>query len=376
MSFVNGANGLVDFYSDLVDIIYDHSTPYHPSLSSLSLSSSLSSTTTTTTTMTSHQSQHSILQNESSLNDAIIKHFNGSDSYPIIDQQNHHNHHIESNDNNETFAYAIPTFQPSQRFLKRHNFTITQDVDVIRNIILCAKKYYPTSSLYISSAYLNPTPLLMSAIEQFITRSKDESSLAFFLSAAPKSHGFKPKKKDTVNGSGRGWIPSVFMKMAEDVHLKLSLNGGGKVLLYEREGYTFHAKGLWLTSSSSSSSPCDDNSINDDSNSLYHSAKKTDEKEIVQPENNLLVSVVGSSNYGSRSEILDFESNCILVMNPMADSTKAKEAKVAIANDWNSMLEYHVEYGSREGLGVDDHSSSTVKAFALGVVKQLVRRFF
>ena len=166
----------------------------------------------------------------------------------------------------------------------------------------------------------------------------------------------------------------VFMKLVEDVHSKISLSHEyGKVLLYEREGYTFHAKGLWLTSSTSSGSSISDRTMNDNDNGSVYNSKR-----VMNPENDLLVSVVGSSNYGSRSEILDFESNCILVMNPLANSTNAKQAKRAIANDWNSMLEYHVEYGSRDDLGMNNKrsSSASFEAFALGIVKNIVRRFF
>ena len=61
-------------------------------------------------------------------------------------------------------------------------------------------------------------------------------------------------------------------------------------------------------------------------------------------------------------------------MNPYANDTKSKEAKKAIAGDWNSMLDRHVEYGSRVDLGMDE--SSSLKAFVQGIVTQVVRRFF
>ena len=347
MSFVHGANGLVDFYSDLIDILYDHSIPYDPK--------NENGRRKRTTTATK--------ENQKSLNDALVKHFDGSDMFFHFNDEN------EMILDKDVVAYAIPTFQPSKRFLQQHQqqFRIPQDVHVIRDTILAVKDCFPTNSaLFISSAYLNPTTLLMSAIEKFTSVGGGNS--AYLLSAAPTSHGFKPKKKDdAVNGSGRGWIPSIFMKLAHEVDLKLSSSGSGKVLLYEREGYTFHAKGLWLTSSFSSYS--------ENAESSNASKCQKGRKNITDPGNNLLVSVIGSSNYGSRSEVLDFESNCILVMNPMANNcAKSKQVKAAIAGDWNCMLDRHVEYGSRDDLGLE--KSSYVNSFVKGIVTQVVRRFF
>ena len=231
---------------------------------------------------------------------------------------------------------------------------------------------YHKSKVHVSSAYLNPTPFLMSAIEKFGSKNNDSSSqtdkenidgAAILLSASPKSHGFKQKEKeDAVNGSGRGWIPSAFLKLAEELHTKIAQNGG-KILLYERDGFTFHAKGIWLTSGDSGftfeHSP---------TNTSPHNCK------IHAPESNLLATIFGSSNFGSRSEALDYESNCIVVINPSSHGENATKAKNELAVDWNSMLDYSMELGSKKDLQSDQ--SKSISTFIRDVALQVARKFF
>lgn len=333
----------------MIDVLADHSTKYDPSSSD------------------SSNGARSEL-NEASLSNALSKLFDGSNSLVPSDNPGT-NSCVE-----EAFAYAVPTFQPSQSFLERNTLSFPQDIEVIRNLLFSTWDCFSNSKVHLSSAYLNPTPLFMSALGKYGSKKTDnpttdqvdkerENGAAFLLSAAPSSHGFKQKNKDdAVNGSGRGWVPSVYLKLAEEVNAKFS-HGGGKLLLYERDGFTFHAKGIWLTSGTGSK-VLKQSSINN----LQEKCK------ISEPENNLIATVVGSSNFGSRSEIIDFESNCILVMNPHIKNEKATNVKRAIAGEWNSMLNYCVELGSRPDLKID--KATDMIGFVRDAALQVVRKFF
>lgn len=363
MSFVGGANGLVDFYSDLIDILYDHSTEYEPSATS---KSSKSDATTVTST------PGNIGMNEESLIKALNELFDGSKNSLSISEQQLLLKQQEYKEENhkKTFAFAIPTFQMSKDFVKRNSNIISfpQDVDVIGDMLCTTWNCSPHSCVYVSSAYLNPTPFFMSAIEKFGSSSTKDGGASFLLSASPTSHGFKPKKKnDAVNGNGKGWIPSVFLNLAEEIHSKIKHNGG-KILLYHREGYTFHAKGIWVTSGLSSSIKNTQSSLGVDKD------KSLEEGRIVNPESDLIASVIGSSNFGSRSEMLDWESNCLLVMNPSVCDKKANDAKAAIAGDWNNMLKHCIELGSREDL--KSTSDMSMNGMLSKVAIQIARKFF
>ena len=324
--------------------------------------------------------------NEESLTKALNKLFDGSkNSISVFQQQQDHT--VENHKN--AFAFAIPTFQTSKDFAKRNSNLISfpQDMKVIRDTLRTVRNCFPNSSVYISSAYLNPTPLLMSAIEKFssssnkndshnslnqsqndndkVQKRRKDGGASFLLSASPTSHGFRPKNKDdAVNGSGRDWIPSVFLKLAEDIHFKIKQNGG-KILLYHREGYTFHAKGIWVTSG------CDTSSR---SYLEGEKGKSLGEAEIADPESDLIASIIGSSNFGSRSEVLDWESNCLLVLNPSACDKKSNNVKAAIAGDWNNMLKDCLDLGSREDL--KSSSTMSVNDLLSNVATQIARKFF
>ncbi len=344
-----GANGLVDFYSDLVDILYSHSTEYSPP-------------------STSSSSDHEFsLQkmDEKSLTDSLNQLFDGTMYKTNIDPY----------DDNDVIVYAIPTFQPSKSFLKNNQLSFMQDIEVTRNILFTTKKYFPKASVYISSAYLNPTTFMMKALEKFGLKDgqcdNKNGGSAYLLSAAPSSHGFKQKKNDAVNGSGKGWVPSVFLRLAEEISSKINPNGG-KILLYDRDGFTFHAKGLWLTSGCTSTTSSNNNSmkenLNDDSQLRIESCQ------IDESENDLVASIIGSSNFGSRSELLDWESNCILVMNPVSKNEKVVNLKNAVAGDWNSMLKHCVEFGSRDDLKAG--SQMNANWFISKMATKLARKYF
>lgn len=127
-----------------------------------------------------------------------------------------------------------------------------------------------------------------------------------------------------ANGKGRNWIPAAFATLADDVALQIALHGG-KVWLFNREGWTFHAKGVWI----STTTQLDKMEIKASRDPMFN---ETDL---------LLACVIGSSNYGARSEDLDMESNCILVLDPSTtdtnSSTKECLLHTSLVNEWNLM---------------------------------------
>ena len=82
-----------------------------------------------------------------------------------------------------------------------------------------------------------------------------------------------------------------------------------RLMLYDREGWTFHAKGLWLTTNSRTNTTTKNM---DGKATEKRKSKITD----VDDGERVLATVIGSSNFGTRRETLDFESGCVLLVNP------------------------------------------------------------
>jgi phosphatidylserine/phosphatidylglycerophosphate/cardiolipin synthase-like enzyme len=122
-------------------------------------------------------------------------------------------------------------------------------------------------------------------------------------------------------------------------------SSGGKILLYERRGWTFHAKGIWITAVDDVGDDGDDDDVDRSAPPprCRHLDPRHHRSEIIGDPSSLLATVIGSSNFGSRSEKLDLESNCILIFN--ADSSMAaggggvcgSSVRESVAAEWNEV---------------------------------------
>lgn len=247
MLFTNGGGGIVDFYADLIDILCKHSYRYQDS-------SRQSST------------KQELMASLSQIMDGSKDDF--------LDESN------------DIVAYAIPTFQAPEGFFPA-NLDFSSDAELTRNLLLTAHEVDSATTVLLASAYLNPRTELTSTLSVF-------QSL-HLLTAGPKSHGFAPKPGQSRRGD---WVPSIFSALYAELENKLP---HADFLYYERNGWTFHAKGLWVLN------------------------KKT----------SLVAAVVGSGNYGARSEVMDVESNTILVF--AKDSSNLQET---LLQEWKSLCQH------------------------------------
>jgi len=290
ISFVNGANGLVDFYSNLIDILSEYAEEYHPEPTTTTSSTTITTTTMTTTReLLQWKSTNAMKERREQLARSLSELFDGSNTSHIgldgADVTDDVEEALDStscsNTTARTMMYAIPTFQAPPTFFQTtttteqshhqrqprdesndepttRQLTILPDTHITRNILLALSEASASTSasstttsntannnydiaVRISSAYLNPTPFLMSALERF----RDVT----LMTAAPISHGFAPKKTKTAktkangttmegkeevtkgdggssSGKGRGWIPSVLIQLAKEAAEKILPNGG------------------------------------------------------------------------------------------------------------------------------------------------------
>lgn len=262
-----GGNGLVDFYAEVFKTLSQHSYIYDPG-SQNSVSSPPGSTS---------KNRKEMIQSLSTLFTTPL----GEDASEI-----------NSGDSNAV-AFAVPTFQVPRHFFNGISKSdhMPLDVDVLESVLKNIQTDNPKDlTVRISSAYLN----LTNRMRRLLVNSH-------LLTAGRVSHGFKPKKK--AGNKGRDWIPTVFAQLARRSALYSSL------WFYQREGWTFHAKGIWMTTG------------------------ETEKRFAISDASSLVAAVHGSGNYGGRSTHKDMESNMILVFNPPAKDTM--DVRQAFVNEWN-----------------------------------------
>ena len=353
LHLIDGANGLVDFYADLVDILCRHSNEYDPAVVENGDNGSKSSEAQ----VLEQRTQRAEFLRE------ITRHFqdpNGeASSIPsaqdLFDQGDHNDD--TANGDKRIVALGVPTFQAPAGYFRHKDIAcakpspvaiatdvakafstfmslflihrqpaddvdLVTDVDATLNLLREAGKANGSNgntnwqySAHLSSAYLNPTKSLLSVLQEAFTKVE-------LLTAGKISHGFKPKKKECKEGSqGKDWtIPSVFDKLVDECmsSLRSKNDMDARLFFWERPNWTFHAKGIWLKDEMGETNDGSDNS-------------------------EVAAVVVGSSNFGYRSFYRDMESNLLLVFPPgSSNSIQGYGTNSNIASsfgeEWNNLI--------------------------------------
>jgi CDP-diacylglycerol--glycerol-3-phosphate 3-phosphatidyltransferase len=354
MSFVNGGAGLVEFYVNLCDALCRYTLKYDGNRQGYTNVSSL------------FWSMNEFARKQE-LEQSLMEIFDGSESgNDNIDEMN-------LIDTAIPIAFAVPTFQMPESFLGRQ-LQFSSDAQTTGNLLRLALEYDASMSVRLSSAYLNLTQNLLSILTKFGRHETNESigdsinidantnnGSAFILTAGSISHGFAPKKRSKqkqntgIVNKIKDSIPDAFISLVKQV-ADLIIKRGGKVLMYERLGWTFHAKGLWIT-------------VDDE---LQVSSFRAVQQELIHDSSSLVSTVIGSGNYGARSEDLDIESNLVIVFNDATNQVEGKSSlaiKSCIAAEWNEMCRH-----SRE-LTNTSYSSSKIEDKVIGIVVRLLKRF-
>jgi CDP-diacylglycerol--glycerol-3-phosphate 3-phosphatidyltransferase len=218
-------------------------------------------------------------------------------------------------------AYAVPTFHAPPSYFRKLNM-FRSDQQAIHGLLKEAARQQQDSdrkvAARIATAYLNPTKDFLKTLGPLQKN--------YFLTAGRMSHGFKPKAK--AGNKGKDWIPTVFEHSAQLASKQLE---NMVVSYYQRLGWSFHAKGIWLTNHQPLRSLPDGESRH--------------KNEIRLPSDAHVYAVThGSSNYGQRSAHRDMESNLLLVLPE--SSPLAKEH----IEEWNALCDFAVsaaEEGTR-----------------------------
>ena len=289
--FTNGGGGLVEFYVELVNALCDYSHVYDGVVNSKKK-------------RRDEKDRNDLIQRVSNLMKGA-----SNDCATVFSTMDN------NNDDPSVVAYAIPTFQSPSSLMSSSN-----DVVLTQNLISSAAKEHLI--LQLASAYLNPTRTLLQELAKLPNRHVQ------LLTAGPISHGFAPKHGLARKGD---WVPQVFSTISKTLMQQQQYD----VLWYSRPGWTFHAKGMWITSPN-----------------IQHS---------------LVAAMVGSGNYGYRSWHRDVESNVIMVFPQMTSHVQS-----SLQQEWKSLCHFadiaHFEQAAKNVLIT---SSSMIKASL-----PLIQRFF
>jgi CDP-diacylglycerol---glycerol-3-phosphate 3-phosphatidyltransferase len=266
-------------------------------------------------------------------------------------------------DPRDIVAYAIPTFQAPKLYarsstalqLLNHEQTLTNLLEAVRSAANVSddidgqRRFAVTAR--VATAYMNPTRPFLDALARCCDR-------AVFLTAGMASHGFAPKKDQhqslqRVEDQSRGWaIPNVFRHASRravrhitrqqqrrrhqprsDAPEPLQKHGAAQVAYYQRPGWTFHAKGMWLSMQDPKAAPRD----GPDKGAVTFS-----------PTERLVAVCTGSGNYGARSALRDMESNLILIFPSTSGVTEESASGAAPSmQDSNPLVRQHVEEWNR-----------------------------
>ena len=316
MLFTNGGAGLVDFYANLCDILCDYATRYNGHGENRANG---------VPTLTS---RHDDKARKRKLELALMNLFHNAKNQQV--QQ----HHDPEEENDEVVAWAIPTIQIPTKLLGSMN--IPSDTMVTRSMLsLALGNDLSLASVRLCSAYLNVTDNLMSVLtNNHGMTNVNNARASYILTAGEVSHGFSPKrgggtkndKKSGIVEYIKAAIPTAFLALAKKTAQSI-VASGGKIFLYERPGWIFHAKGIWIT-------------INDNDHNATTHSPNSNNPEIIDDPSCLVATIIGSSNFGSRSENLDLESNCILIFNDTMKHNNDDKVKKSVSAEWNQLCEH------------------------------------
>ncbi|KAL5106396.1 hypothetical protein TcWFU_008662 [Taenia crassiceps] len=149
-------------------------------------------------------------------------------------------------------------------------YGIQQETPLLQRLL----HFLPPCDLAFTTGYFSPTHELEEAITAIAQRSDRPCSQVHILCAAPQANSFF--NSNDLSGA----IPAAYREMLISFLRRTARLPNLHVHEYHRHGWTFHAKGLWLTT-----------------------------REVTAT----TLAFIGSSNYGYRSRDLDIESQVVVV---------------------------------------------------------------
>lgn len=225
--------------------------------------------------------------------------------------------------------------------LMTHPPTINTELPALRALLSS-----PLQSYTFTAGYFNPHPLITTSL--LLASRPPGDSPGTILTASPSANGF-------YNSAGiSGLLPAaythlslVFLRAARGANVQLREWQRGVV--GQPGGWTYHAKGLWLTLSSSQASPSSPSSTPGTPPSpppSHISSTRTTTTTTTTTSHHPAITSIGSSNYTTRSYGLDLEVGALVVTRDPALMAQWERERAALLHRSRPVTED--ELGSEE----------------------------
>ena len=208
----------------------------------------------------------------------------------------------------------------------------------------------PRSSSYLFTAgYFNPHPSI--TVSLLAASSEPSSSAGTVLTASPWANGFYGSKGVS------GMLPPAYTLLSRRFLRRARREASDAVELREwrlgtvgrPHGWTYHAKGLWLTFGSSGRGDGPQEAV---ANPAFSPGPQTPSEKLEESEGPS-VTVIGSSNYTVRSYSLDTEVGAVIVTTDKDLKTRLKAEGQNLLRHSRVVSEQDLQGGERRvGLGV------------------------
>jgi len=158
-------------------------------------------------------------------------------------------HGDNNNNNDNAIACAVPTIHFPRRLASAYlnpTSTFMNTLMMIHNSN-DNKNYFTASSLV--SLLKSTSQFLHVGTEGNYGNNKHPTiPTTFLLTAGKNSHGFAPKKTQcSTRTKNTSWVPEAYQQIYSQLHARYNQNGSLLLLLFNRENWTFHSKGIWLS---------------------------------------------------------------------------------------------------------------------------------
>jgi CDP-diacylglycerol---glycerol-3-phosphate 3-phosphatidyltransferase len=204
---------------------------------------------------------------------------------------------VEAKTSENTKIY--PLLSLTQLFPHTSHATSTEAPALRSLLTTLSSPTYTTSSWTFTAGYFNPSPFLVSLLLSTASTSNT------VITASPQANGFYGSKG--VSGllpPAYTLLSQRFLEKAEREGRKadIGLKEWRRGTVGQEEGWTYHAKGLWISLPSPS----------------------------LNPSPGVDISVVGSSNFTKRSYELDLEAGCVILTTDEGLKRRLKEERDAL----------------------------------------------
>jgi CDP-diacylglycerol--glycerol-3-phosphate 3-phosphatidyltransferase len=209
---------------------------------------------------------------------------------------------------------------------------------------------YFSSSWTFTAGYFNPAPSLTQLLLSTASRSGTVITASPYANGFYKSPGVSGLLPDAYTLLARRFLRAIHRHGRDTV---VALREWRRGTVGEPDGWTYHAKGLWVTLPTNVEQQAGEKQAADD-----------DKQAAAVAEDNPAITLIGSSNYTKRSYSLDLEANALIV-------TENAELRAQLGEEVRRLREPYSRVVTLDDLAVPDRRVGLKVRVAMWIVSLL-----